>query len=109
MSRSWRRHKAQPPFEEWDGSTEALQARQSYDRRRPRPPTSPSSLEIDRLIESAVRERRRGPRAGFRPPVRSGDSSGAAGVVADVTTLDDLWSIWSLSPAPREPGGQAEG
>lgn len=108
MSKPRRKDKVEPPFEEWDGSPEALHDRESQERRRPGPALSPSSLEIERLIEAAVRERRRGSRA-WRPPVGPGDSDLPAAVLANVRTLDDLWSIWSLAPAPPEPGGRPEG
>jgi hypothetical protein len=104
MSKSWRRGKAEPPFEEWDGSTAAFEERSSYERRERRQPGAPpSSLEIERLIEAAVRERRARPGAGRAVPVRSAETFGTATALHQIRTLEDLWAIWSCSPAPREP------
>lgn len=108
MSRNGRRGRSQPPFEEWDGSNGASREKPPYNgpERRARR-SSPSSGEIDRMIEAAVRERAR-PAPGWRQPVRSSDPLGAQVALDRIQTLDDLWPIWSLAPAPREPEGRED-
>jgi hypothetical protein len=120
MARAWRRRKAGTPFEEWDGSSEAFEARQSFEARQPfvpgksverrgrRPLQGPSSLEIERMIEAAVKGRLTRPRDEQRQLGRSPDTFGAATALHQIRTLDDLWPIWACSPAPVEPGERAD-
>ncbi len=111
MSKPWRRGKAQPPFEEWDGSKAAFQARTSYagPDRRAAPTSSASSREIDRLIEAAVRENAANPRARTRPPALPARQPLPAETLEQIKTLADLWTIWELSPAPRERAAPEDG
>jgi hypothetical protein len=121
MARAWRRRKAGAPFEEWDGSTEAYEARKSFearqsyvpgksfDRRGRRPlQAGPTANEIEHMIEAAVKGRLVRPGSGRRQLGRSPDTFGAATALHQIRTLDDLWSIWASSPAPVEPGERAD-
>ena len=120
MARAWRRRKAGTPFEEWDGSSEALEARQTFEarqsfvpgqsveRRGRRPLQGPSNLEVERMIEAAVKGRLARPRDDRRQLGRSPDTFGAATALHQIRTLDDLWSIWACSLLGRAGRARAD-